>query len=208
MEEMEERKAAFVVFDTETTGIFDFKKPADDPDQPRLASVAFILADAEGAEISRHKFFVKPDGWEMPAEAGSVNGLTNEFLMEHGVPVSDVLDSYQGFVEQGLIAAAFNVQFDCKMMRAEFRRADRADLFEQTRNTCLMRGLKPYKDQGLAIKNGAFVKLSVACEHFGIVNAEAHDAMGDAEAALKLLQILIRDGNLIEPAVHRAKEAA
>lgn len=198
--------AKYVVFDTETTGLFDYKLPADDPLQPRLASIAFILADETGTEILRVKHFIRPDGWEMPAEAGAVNGLTNEYLTEKGIPVAEVLDIYQSYVEQELVMAAFNVQFDCKVMRAELRRALRPDMFAETRNTCLMRALKPYKDQGLAIKNGQFVKFSVACDHFGIVNADAHDAMADAEAALKILQILIRDGNVIEPAVHYAKD--
>jgi len=35
--------ATYLVFDTETTGLFDFKLPADDPSQPRLASAAFII---------------------------------------------------------------------------------------------------------------------------------------------------------------------
>lgn len=198
-------KAKYLAFDTETTGLFDFKLAAEDPSQPRLASVAFILADETGAEVDRSKHYIRPNGWAMTESAGAVNGLTDAFLMENGVDVRDVLDIYTGYVMDGLIAAAFNVQFDCKMMRGELRRAGMPDLFEQTANTCLMRGLAPYKAQGLAIKGGQFVKLSVACEFFKIVNADAHDAMGDAEAALALLGILIRDGNLIPPKVHYAK---
>lgn len=194
----------FLVFDTETTGLFNFKLPADDPSQPHLASAAFILADADGTELSRHKFFVRPDGWEMPAEAGSVNGLTNEFLSENGVPVAEVLDFYSAKIGEGLIAVAFNAQFDCKMMRAELRRAGKPDLFELTNNICVMRGLAPYGAEGLAIKGG-FVKLHVACDHFGIVNEKAHDAMGDAEAAHALLRRLVADNRLPEAKVHLAK---
>lgn len=207
MNDIATQTPTYLCFDTETTGLFDFKLPADDPSQPRLASVAFIVADAQGNEISRVKHFIRPDGWEMTESAGAVNGLTTEFLTENGIPVGEVLDLYQSHIEAGLIVAAFNVQFDCKMMRAEFRRAARDDLFERTTNTCLMRAMTPYKAQGLAVKSG-MVKLSVCCEHFGIQNSESHDAMGDAEAALALLKILIRDGNVIEPKVHYAKAVA
>ena len=197
--------ATYLVFDTETSGLFDFKRPADDPDQPRLASAAFIVADEDGNEISRTSHLIRPDGWTMPLEAEAINGLSTELLNMEGVPMADVLDIYQGHIEAGLIVTAFNVQFDCKVMRAELRRAGRPDLFEQTPNSCLMRGLAPYKDKGLAVKGG-FVKLAVACEHFSIINADAHDAMADAEAALALLQILVRDGNLIPPKIHYAKD--
>ena len=213
--EEEQPEAVYAVFDTETTGLFIFRDkvtgasvPADDPRQPRMASFAVILADAEGKEISREKHFIKPDGWSIDGtKAGEVNGLTDEFLNENGVPVSDVLDLWEGFIQQGLIVAAFNAQFDCKMMRAELRRAGRDDLFEQTRNTCVMRGLAPFKDDGLDVKRG-MVSLEKACAHFDIVNENAHDAMADAEAALCILQKLIETDRVIAPKVHYAKEPA
>lgn len=200
----------FIVFDTETTGLFLFKDkdgvpvPADDPRQPRMASAAFILCDETGAALDRHKFFVRPDGWEMPAEAGAINGLTSEFLAETGAPVSDILDLWEAQIKDGMIAAAFNAQFDAKMMRAELRRAGRPDLFEETPNVCLMRSLSPYGPEGLPIMRG-YVKLREACAWFGFVNENPHDAMGDAEAARQILARLIADGRLPEAKVHFAK---
>lgn len=203
---------AYAVFDTETTGLFLFRDketgetvPADDPRQPRMASFAVILADETGAEISRAKHFIRPDGWTIDGtKAAEVNGLTDEFLNAEGVPVSEVLDLWEGYVNDGLVVAAFNAQFDCKMMRAELRRAGRSDLFEETRNTCLMRGLAPYANEGLPVVRG-YVKLAEACDYFGIENENAHDAMADAEAALGVLKRLIEDGRVLEPKVHYAK---
>lgn len=193
-----------MVFDTETTGLFNFKLPADDPSQPRLASAAFILCDEAGAEVEAHKFYVQPDGWEMPAEAGAINGLTTEFLCEKGIPVCQVLDFYQEQVEAGRVVSAFNAQFDLKMMRSEFRRAGRDDLFERTPNLCLMRNLDPYGADGLCIRRG-FVKLREACDFFGIINQDAHDALSDARAAREILARLIADGRLPEAKIHYAK---
>ncbi|MFE3839195.1 3'-5' exonuclease [Pseudogemmobacter sonorensis] len=206
------RKPVHVTFDTETTGLFQFKDkatglpvPADAPGQPRLASFAAIIADAEGQEIERHKFYVKPDGWSIDGtEAGRVNGLTDAFLNENGVPVSEVLDIWNTWIDAGLQVSAFNAQFDQKMMRAELRRAGRDDRFEETKAFCLMRALAPYGPEGLCISRG-YVKLSEACAYFGIVNENAHDAMSDAEANLRILQILIRDGRVPEAKVHYSK---
>ena len=213
--------AAYAVFDTETTGLFQFRDratgqpvPADAPGQPRLASFAVVFADEFGRAISSEKIFIRPDGWtvyefdDLAIRAGKkpaseVNGLTDAFLLQHGHPVAEVLDLWGEIVDRGLDIVAFNAQFDCKMMRAELRRAGRDDRFEQTRNICVMRALDPYGQYGLCIQRG-FVKLAVACEFFGIVNANAHDAMADAEAARAILEILIGDGRLPAAKVHYA----
>lgn len=196
----------YLVIDTETTGLFDFKLPADDPSQPRLASLAMIWADAEGQEVDRMQLYVKQDGWQMTAEAGEVNGLTDEFLEDHGKPIDLVLDIYSRNIRSGLVVAAFNAQFDLKMMRGELRRAGKDDLFTVTKNTCLMRGLKPYAAQGLDVRGAGYVSLEKAREFFGLHNPAPHNAMNDAKDAQELLAILIRDGNLIPPKVHYAKE--
>ncbi|SHE77873.1 Exonuclease [Loktanella atrilutea] len=215
----------FVVFDTETTGIPLYRDkatgqpvPADDPRQPRIASFAYIVADEAGDIISDGKAFVRPDGWRMAdfdamafaagkTPASEINGLTDDFLQSVGVPIGDVLALWNGFLDQGLIAVAFNAQFDCKMMRAELRRAGMPDRFEDTPNICVMRGLDPYYHDGLMIRNG-FVKLSVACEYFGITNDNPHDAGADTEAARAILARLIVDDRLPEARVHLAKGRA
>lgn len=198
----------FVVFDTETTGLFDFKLPADDPSQPRLASFAGIIADETGQEIERHKLYIQPDGWSIDGtEAAAVNGLTDEFLRANGVPIAQVLDQWISWVEQGLQFIAHNAQFDAKMMRSELRRAARDDMFEQTRQSCTMRSCAAHYGQlGMPVKRGTYVKLEEACGFFGIVIDNPHDAMADAEGALALLRRLISDDALLEPKVHYAKD--
>lgn len=220
-----EAKPTYVVFDTENNGLFEYKDPvtkvsipADAPGQPRLASICAIIADQHGNEISRSIRYIKPEGWSMrdlehktkegKQTASEVNGLTDEFLSENGVPVRQVLDEWHGYIDQGLVVAAYNAQHDNKQMRAELRRAGMDDRFEETKNTCLMRSLKPYKEQGLKVAGWGMVKLSVACEFFGIPLIDAHDAEADTVAALGVLKVLIRDGNLLEPKVHYAAKPA
>lgn len=202
----------YLVFDTETNGLPP-RAPrgappiaADDPRQPRMASFAGIITDANAQEISRHKFYIRPDGWSIDGtEAGAINGLTDEFLTANGVPVIEALTFYSDCIEKGLTVVAFNKLFDLKIMRGELRRADLPDLFEETKAICVMNGLDPYASAGLCMSRPGFVKLSTACEFFEIVNAKAHDAMADAEAARVILQILIEDGRLPEASVTYSK---
>ncbi len=68
----------YAVIDTETSGLFDFSKPADAEGQPRLASLAVIRLDAELNEEGADEYLIKPEGWTLPAEATTINGLTIE----------------------------------------------------------------------------------------------------------------------------------
>lgn len=216
----------YMVFDTETTGLPPRAPrgappiPADDPRQPRMASFAAVITDATGAPISRQKFYIRPEGWSMAyfdelaraegkTPASEINGLTDDFLHTNGVPVHDALTFYSQAILGGLTPIAFNKLFDLKIMRGELRRAGMPDLFEETKAICAMAALDPYAAEGLCMSRPGFVKLSVACEFFGIVNEDAHDAMGDAEATARIVAILIRDGRLPEGAVvYSANRAA
>lgn len=199
----------YLVIDTETSGLFSFKEPADAPGQPRLAQLGMIFLDDIDAEPREQGFHIQPNGWSMPPEASAVNGLTDEFLEANGVDVAVALAIYTEAIRAGYCVVAFNAQFDTKVMRAELRRAGRPDLFEQTANICVMRPLtgilKLPKRNGYGFK---FPNLAEACGHCGIVNEKAHDAMGDARAALGVMRWLHANGLLPEPAVHFAKERA
>lgn len=195
----------YAIIDTETSGLFDFSKPADAEGQPRLASITIILHDPESAPLPS-SFLIRPEGWVMNEDAAKVHGLTQAKLVAEGVPVRDVLLFYTTLINTGHVVVAFNAQFDTKIMRAELRRAGMPDLFEQTPNICLMRACTDIcripKKSGAGFK---FPKLSEACAHFGIVLRDAHTSLADAEAAAAIFHKLLALGALPAPEVHKAK---
>lgn len=197
----------YICFDTETNGLFNFKLPADADGQPRLASLAMIEVDADGNETDRTSLYIKPNGWQMTEGASRVNGLTDEFLAANGTPVEIALQAYSEKILAGLIPVAYNAQYDLKVMRGELRRAGMPDLFEVTPNICVMRPMTAIcqipRRSGGGFK---FPNLSEALEHFGHTLDDAHQAMNDAEGALKVMNGLMRLGMLPEPAVYYAKE--
>lgn len=208
--------AKYVVFDTESNGLFDFKQPAEAEGQPRLASACFIFTDEAGNDLGEVLAYVKPDGWSMEdfsersisagkKTASEVNGLTDDLLHAKGIPVSCILDLWELVIASGIYPVAHNAQHDCKMIRAELRRAGRDDLFERTLGTCTMRSLKSYKEDGLKVKGWGMINLEEACEFFGIPLTDAHRAESDTEACRTILERLLKDGRLIEPAVHYSK---
>ncbi len=203
---MNKQLQKYAVIDTETSGLFDFSKPADAEGQPRLASLAIIVLDENLALVREINLFVKPNGWEMNAEAGAVNGLTMEILNAEGKQVTEVLTAYTDLIDEGCIVAAFNAQFDTKMLRGELRRAGLDDRFEKTPNICVMRAASPVckvpKKTGAGYK---FPKLGEACAFFKIEQPAAHSALGDARSAVSILQHLHALGQLPAPEVHYAK---
>lgn len=200
----------YAVFDVETNGFFRYKDadgkpvPADDPSQPRLAELGVILLDEHLVEERDVRLYVKPDGWEMTSDATAANGLTTEFLEEHGVPIAQVLDEWQKIIDAGYVVVAYNSQFDCKQMRGELRRAGRDDMFERTPNICLMRS-----SMKLGVKKasgkGGFPKLEDVCVHFGLVNDAPHSAGGDMRVTAEIFKRMHAAGQLPEPAIHYAK---
>lgn len=192
------------IFDTETNGMFDFSLPADDPSQPRLAWLYAILVDETLDAVEVIDLKVKPDGWSMTPEATEVNGLTDEILEAEGVPVADVLDAWNRLVDEGYEFFAFNARFDAKQMRAELRRAERDDRFEETKNGCLMiacRGLGVKKMNG----KGGQPRLIDCTNHFGIDHENPHQGKDDTWAAYEIYKILAERGDLPEAKVHYAK---
>lgn len=196
----------YAVIDTETSGLFDFSKPADAEGQPRLASLAIIVLDENMALVEERNVFIKPDGWEMNPEAEKVNGLSMAILNEKGIPVAEALASYVELIDAGAVVVAFNAQFDTKMLRGELRRANLPDRFEVTPNICVMRAAtqvcKVPKKSGVGFK---FPKLAEACAFFGIKQSAAHSSLDDARSAAAILTKLDELGQLPAPEVHYAK---
>lgn len=196
----------YLIVDTESSGLFDFSKPADAEGQPRLAHLGMLFVDESMAIEREASLYVKPDGWVMPAEAQAVNGLSMEMLAAKGIPVVEVLAQYSAAIEEGRVVVAYNAQYDCKMLRGELRRAGMPDLFDVTQNICVMRPCtgvcKIPKANGKGYK---FPKLAEALAHFKFPQEAPHTAMDDARGAYRIFRKLKELGLCPEPEVHRAQ---
>lgn len=192
---------SYAVIDTETSGLTNNKLPADHPDQPRLAHIAMVFLNHNLGFEGQDDLYAKPDGWQMSDEAYAVNGLTTRFLNDFGKPIGEVLDAYENQILSGRIVVAYNAQFDIKIMRGELRRAGRPDLFEITRNICLMRVYKAWRQ----IYKG--YKLIDACSYLGIPYERLHRAPADALAAVEVFRAMrARGAPIPEPAVYTSKD--
>jgi DNA polymerase III epsilon subunit-like protein len=210
----------YLIIDTETNGLMDYKRPADAPGQPRVAEFAGILVTDNGDVELEFQRYIKPpmtDGgpaWVMTEEATKKNNITNEMLWNQGVPINEVLNWYQAHIIAGRTVVAFGAQYDCKMMRSELRRADRDDLFEHTPNICLMRECRAWaKSIGRdIIKAGGsqkgWPKLTDLATFCGVPfnEADLHGALADARIKAACFNYMLDNGFEAVGRVHHAKD--
>lgn len=135
-------------FDTETTGIFDFSKRADEDGQPRMIQFAGFLVDVHDDHytiIEKLVAPIKPDGWTMPADLAEKlgHGLTQEYLEANGIPVIEVLHAYHDMHRRADLIICYGTQFDTKVIRAECRRAGLDDLYGLLPEFCVMKAATP-----------------------------------------------------------------
>jgi DNA polymerase III subunit epsilon len=186
-------------FDTETTGIANFKKPFNHPSQPRLVQLAAQLYILDGTR-PLHSFchIIKPDGFTIPKEASDIHGITTEIAMQIGVKLSWALGSFNGFLRHATRLVGHNVKFDCLVMSRELGLELSTPGFctmEALTNICKLPGPYGYK----------WPKLSEAYKHcFGEELKNAHDALVDITATKRLYDYLTSIGksptsNIYEP---------
>lgn len=113
-------------FDVETNGLpKDYRASYEDIDNwPRVISLAACLADSDGNSLSQFYNLIKPEGWEVPKEKFWIdNGYSTEKNLELGFPIMEVLQQLFDLKQQGDVLVAHNLNFDHRIVWAEFIRA-------------------------------------------------------------------------------------
>jgi DNA polymerase-3 subunit epsilon len=183
---MNEESTNILFFDTETTGIPDWKKPSHFKTQPHIVQLAVILSDENRETIGELNVIVRPDGWTIPQETTDVHGITNEQAMDEGFAEIDALQMFIDLYQQCGLRVAHNTTFDNRIIRIALLR--------------YMRGLiedDEWKDRDLyycTLMNSKKIMggksghtLPEALKHFtGEELVDAHSAMGDTIGCQKL----------------------
>lgn len=113
-------------FDTETTGFYQFKKPAGHPHQPYLVQLAAILVDLDTQEVLEEMDLItRPFGFEIPIQASNIHGITTAIAIEKGVPELEVLDQFQSMLDRAEKLVAHNISFDDVIMKTFYIRQER-----------------------------------------------------------------------------------
>lgn len=196
-----------LVYDVETTGLPDWKKPSLDPSQPRVIQLGAMLCDDTGTEIERINRIIKPDGWTIPDEIFQLTGISQGLAESDGVPIAGVIDEFLVMVDKSNVTVAHNDSFDRRLLRIELLRlfGDGAisEKWKISPHFCTMRAGTDLcklpstgKMQAAGFNKYKPPKLVELYEHlFGTKPEKMHDAMADVESTAKIYFELMRRKN-------------
>jgi DNA polymerase-3 subunit epsilon len=174
-----------LMYDTETTGLPNWKTPSGGDDQPHMVQIGALLVNAETKEIIKElDVIIKPDGWVIPQETIDVHGITNEHAAEVGIPEKEaiqmLLDMHTSYL--GCERVAYNKTFDQRIVRIGLKRFFDEPTQEKWAikedHHCAMR----MAQKAAGIKS---LKLVDAYKHFTGEEMEgAHNAMADTKGCM------------------------
>lgn len=116
----------YLFFDCETTGVpKDYKASYEDVDNwPRVTQLAWMLCNDDGSILSKYQTLIKPDGWVVPNEQFFIdNNMSTERCEAEGNPIGLVLALLMNDKMQTDFLVAHNLNFDHRVVWAEFCRA-------------------------------------------------------------------------------------
>ena len=185
----------FLLFDTETTGLpKDYKAPESDlSNWPRMIQLAYILYDSSIGIISEGNYIIKPIDFDIPLESSKIHGITKQRALTEGSDLDKVLIIFEDMVNKADYMVAHNIDFDKKILGAEFlRRKNRNPIISKkmictmssTTNYCAIEGKYGYKWPTLQELHYKLFK-----ENF----QDAHDASIDVSITLKCFEELLKN---------------
>lgn len=107
----------YLIFDTETTGLLNYRLPGDDPSQPHIVQLAAILCDDDKRTFGSIDLTIAPDGWTIPDEISKIHGITTDQAKEFGVPIEAAMAIFIGLFSKADVLIAHNLEFDLAMLK-------------------------------------------------------------------------------------------
>lgn len=188
----------YLFFDTETTGLpRNWKAPVSDLNNwPRLVQLAYLVFDHVGNEISSGNHIIRPNNFIIPSNASQIHGISTERAKQVGEEISNVLQKFELLASQSQFLVAHNMNYDEKIISAEFLRYSMQNSISTTNKICTMESTVDFCEiKGLY--GNKWPKLSEL--HLKLFNSDfsgAHNAFTDISITAKCFWELRRLGKI------------
>lgn len=179
---------SYLFFDTETTGMWDFKAQAEAEHQPHLVQLGAILTSDDLTVQAEVNMLVNLDeGIEVTEGAAAIHGITNERMENFGLPLPIVLAAMSQVANKADVVVCHNWNFDSRVIRRSCAYIQRPNFLDRKRSFCTMEALTPVCKLPTKYGKYKWPKLQEAHEFFyGHQFEDAHDAMADIRATIKV----------------------
>ena len=203
-----------LVFDTETTGLPNFKIPSDNPSQPHICQLAALLIgqdeDGKWQTLREMNRLILPTDWTIPDEVAALHGISTDRATAEGIPIAAAMNEFFDLLDRAGMRVSHNLTFDDRLLRIELLRLgwsrDQIDDWKTwTKTCCTMRlssaimKMEPREKMvaaGFHNKNNP-PKLTEAFRFFFGRDIEgAHDAMVDTRATANIFTKLVKEGHI------------
>jgi DNA polymerase III epsilon subunit-like protein len=185
------------LFDTETTGIYDFRAPASAEHQPDVVQLCAMLCDEERV-YSAINLFIHAET-EIPEAAFEVHRVSRELTEKVGVSRVRACQLLDSFAKKADILVGHNIDFDVNIMTtAMLREKGNAASMKKPRFCTMKRAVEHCKLPNPR-RPGTYKWPSLMEAYQILVDSKgftgAHDAMADARATYEVYRVLSRNPN-------------
>ncbi|MBS1683342.1 MAG: hypothetical protein JSS76_01215 [Bacteroidetes bacterium] len=164
----------YAVIDVETTG--------GSPSVDRIIEIAVIVFDGENI-LEQYSSLVNPHR-NIDKYVTQLTGITDK-MVRHAPSFEEIQEKILEITREKIFVA-HNVKFDYGMVRSEYKRLGIDFVRKQVDTVNLARKVLP-----------GFTSYSLGslCESLGITIENRHRALGDVEATVKLLRLILKQSN-------------
>lgn len=191
----------YLFFDTETTGVpDDYDAPVSDIENwPRVVQIAWAGYDRRAQKRNAKSYVIRPDGYRIPRDAERVHGISTSRAQRIGVSIADVLDELADAIEKASVMVAHNIDFDSKVVGAEFYRLGIRRPFRGKGQICTMKESTDYCALPGRYGNKRPKLAELHLKLFNKKLKDAHDALSDVTTCAKCFFELKRLGVIRTP---------
>ena len=189
-------KMTFLLFDTETSGLYNYDLPSNHKDQPYLLQIAYqVITDDPWVIQKETNKIIYYENICIPEETQNVHGINPEICKNKGIDpkivLQELIDDVNNFNVNMLVA--HNIRFDYEVLKSALIRNEMSlDSIKDTELFCTSDGFKNVTK--LLMGNGKYKRPSLQELHYHLFHDtfdDGHDAMQDVRITSKCLKKIL-----------------
>jgi DNA polymerase III epsilon subunit-like protein len=185
------------LFDTETTGIYDYRAPVTAEHQPDVVQLCAMLCDEERV-YSAINVFIHAET-EIPDGAYQVHRIDRALTERVGITRIRACQLLDSFARKADVLVGHNIDFDVNMMMCATLREGGGGANLKKPRFCTMKSSVEHCKLPNPKRPGSYKWPSLQEAYTILVDSKgfsgAHDAMADARATYELYRVLRRNAN-------------